>query len=110
MAVGMGLVFCGITTGGKGGGGIWAGFPWPLLVPVSYGCWPGAPANVWGGGGSDMADEEVKGSVSAIEKSGSVVVKGTWRKLQTQAECQGDSTKARAIDANVQLTRQLDDH
>lgn len=27
IAVGIGLLFCGITTGGKGGGGMCAGFP-----------------------------------------------------------------------------------
>ena len=27
IAVGMGFVFCGMTTGGSGGGGICAGFP-----------------------------------------------------------------------------------
>lgn len=27
MAVGIGFVFCGMTTGGRGGGGMWAGLP-----------------------------------------------------------------------------------
>ena len=55
MAVGIGFVFCGITTGGSGGGGICAGFPEPFVVPFSYCCWPGAPAN-WGGGGRDIEE------------------------------------------------------
>ena len=38
MAVGIGLVFCGMTTGGSGGGGMWAGLPEPFVVPFSYGC------------------------------------------------------------------------
>ena len=38
MAVGIGLVFCGMTTGGSGGGGMCAGFPEPFVVPFSYGC------------------------------------------------------------------------
>ena len=54
IAVGLGLLFCGITTGGSGGGGMWAGLLCPLVVVGSYCCWPGAPTNV-GGGGSDMA-------------------------------------------------------
>jgi len=27
MAVGIGLLFCGMTIGGRGGGGMWAGLP-----------------------------------------------------------------------------------
>ena len=70
MAVGIGFVFWGITTGGNGGGGIWEGFPWPLLVPLSYDdCCPGAPANVDGGGGSGIEEVEDMGSVSAIVTS-----------------------------------------
>mgnify|MGYP006950200819 CR=1 FL=1 len=30
MAVGIGLVFWGIITGGRGGGGMWDWLPWPL--------------------------------------------------------------------------------
>ena len=67
MAVGIGLLFWGITTGGNGGGGMWAGFPCPLLTPLSYcGCCPGAPAKVGGRGGSDIEEEEDIGSVSAM--------------------------------------------
>jgi len=70
MAVGMGFVFWGITTGGSGGGGMCAGFPWPLLVPLSYGCCcPGAPAKVGGSGGRAIEEEEDMGSISAIVTS-----------------------------------------
>lgn len=34
IAVGIGFVFCGIITGGRGGGGICEGLPW-LLWPFS---------------------------------------------------------------------------
>lgn len=65
MAVGIGFVFCGITTGGRGGGGIWAGFACPLVVPFSYCCWPGAPAK-FGGGGRDSEDGVAMLSTCAI--------------------------------------------
>lgn len=49
-------------TGGSGGGGMWAGLPWPF-VAAPYSCWPGA-AEGCGGGGKEAAEEE--GGVSAI--------------------------------------------
>lgn len=52
-----------------------------------------------------MDAAEDRGSVSAMKKSKSVA-KGTRRKLQTEAERQGDSTKARATDVKGQQTRQ----
>lgn len=65
IAVGMGLLFCGITTGGKGGGGMWAGLPGPFDGALLYGSCPGAPAKV-GGGGSAMDSVEGKPFGSAI--------------------------------------------
>lgn len=54
-AVGIGLLFCGMTTGGRGGGGICEGLTDPMGLLGSYCCWPGAPAKV-GGGGRDIVD------------------------------------------------------
>ena len=51
-----------------------------------------------------MDAAEDKGSVSAMKKSKSAF-NGAWRKLRTEVERQGDSTKARAIDAKGQRTR-----
>ena len=64
-AVGIGLVFCGMTTGGSGGGGMCAGLPWPFVVALLYGSCPGAPAKV-GGGGSDIERVDGKPFASAI--------------------------------------------
>lgn len=63
IAVGIGFVFCGIATGGRGGGGICDGVGWPFPW-ASNCCWPGAPAEGWGGGGSE--EEVVGGAFSAI--------------------------------------------
>ena len=63
-AVGIGLVFCGMTTGGRGGGGMWAGLLCPLDDP-SYDCWPGAAAKL-GGGGRDMEGGEARLFMSAM--------------------------------------------
>jgi len=55
-----------MTTGGRGGGGMCAGFPWPLVVPFSYCCWPGAPTK-FGGGGRDIEDGVDMLSTSAMK-------------------------------------------
>lgn len=49
IAVGIGLVFWGIMTGGRGGGGMCV--PWPLSWDASYCCWPEAPVEACGGCG-----------------------------------------------------------
>lgn len=56
IAVGIGLVFCGMTTGGRGGGGMWDGLVWPLPWALSN-CWFWAPAVDWGG---DCMEEGVE--------------------------------------------------
>ena len=63
IAVGIGLLFWGMTTGGSGGGGICAGLPWPFVAELPKSGCPGAPADE-GGGGRDV--EEDDGVISAI--------------------------------------------